>query len=267
MTIYLCQMTLHDNVFFASREMGVLYETEKYLHNWALSHAFFEVEHIPKPYGLSGENAQKPSYFDRKNEQNLELLNDADIYVFPAIPLRWNYQINTFKAAQVNYYGKSKQFGDSGANRNYPINFGRAKELGVGSIYRTFIITPDSIYLPEKKWIRLGKWASKIQVNIFAIPPEIISCTSGSFICQHPLNPLDLPPQTQLQLYDRIVMPPTSLISQGKLLGDRWEIESKLDKLKEKLQVEKVDERIISIAGTKLPRGCGYGINKNTNAA
>jgi CRISPR-associated protein Csc1 len=260
-------MTLHDNVFFASREIGVLYETEKYLHNWALSHAFFEVEHIPKPYRTSGENAQKPNYFDRRNEQNLEQLNDAAIYVFPAIPLQWNYQINTFKTAQVNYYGRPKQFGDSGANRNYPINFGRAKELGVGSTYRTFIITPDMVILPERKWIRLGKWASKIEVNIFAIPPEIISHTSRDFICKHPLNPLDLPPQTQLQLYDRIVMPPTSLISQGKLVGDCWEIEANLERLAKKLPGEKIDERIISIAGTKLPKGCGYGINQNTNAA
>ena len=41
MVLYHCHLTLHDNVFFASREMGILYETEKYLHNWALSYALF----------------------------------------------------------------------------------------------------------------------------------------------------------------------------------------------------------------------------------
>lgn len=41
MALYHCLLTLHDNVFFATREMGILYETEKYLHNWALSFALF----------------------------------------------------------------------------------------------------------------------------------------------------------------------------------------------------------------------------------
>ena len=261
MTIYLCQMTLHDNVFFASREMGVLYETEKYFHNWALSYAFFEAEYIPRPYRLKGEAAQKPGYLDRDNEQNLLLLNDAGIYVFPAQPLRWNYQVNTFKAAQVNYYGKSKQFGDKGADRNYPINYGRAKELGVGSTYRTFIVMPDEVKLPQTKWIRLGKWASKIKVEITPIPNKFIQSKSGDFVCTHPLNPIDLSHQIQLQLYNRIVMPPTSLISQAKLLGEHWQIDIELKDL------ENLDERLISLPRTHLPRGCAYGANQNTVTA
>lgn len=261
MTIYLCQMTLHDNVFFASREMGILYETEKYLHNWALSYAFFESEYIPRPYRLKGSVAQKPGYLDRDNEQNLLLLNDAGIYVFPAQPLKWNYQINTFKAAQVAYYGKSKQFGDKEADRNYPINFGRAKELGVGSTYRTFIIMPDSVPLPEWKWIRLGKWASKIKVDITPIPEKFIHEKSGDFLCGHPLNPIDLPAETRLQLYNRIVMPPSSLISQSKLQGLHWTINIDLKNL------ENLDERLISLPTTSLPRDCGYGLNANPVAA
>jgi CRISPR-associated protein Csc1 len=261
MTIYQCQMTLHDNVFFASREMGILYETEKYLHNWALSYAFFEAEYIPRPYRLKGEAAQKPGYLDRDNEQNLLLLNDAGIYVFPAQPLRWTYQVNTFKAAQVNYYGKSKQFGDKGADRNYPINYGRAKELGVGSTYRTFIVTPDSIELPPHKWIRLGKWASKIKVEMTPIPEKFIKPKSDDFVCVHPLNPIDLPSQTQLQLYNRIVMPPSSLISQAKLSGNHWHIDIDLKDL------ENLDERLVSLPTTNLPRDCGYGANANPIAA
>jgi CRISPR-associated protein Csc1 len=137
--IYRCTLTLHDNVFFASREMGLLYETEKYLHNWALSYAFFSGIHIPSPYRLHGNNTQTPAYLDSKREQNLLHLNDLGIYVLPAKPLHWSYQINTFKAAQTTYYGKSKQFGEKGANRNYPINYGRAKELAVGSEYCLYI--------------------------------------------------------------------------------------------------------------------------------
>lgn len=224
MPLYHCTLTLHDNVFFATREMGILYETEKYLHNWALSFALFETEYIPKPYRLQGAIAQKPGYLDASREQNLLHLNQAGIYVFPAQPLSWTYQINTFKAAQVSYYGRSRQFGDKGANRNYPINYGRAKELAVGSHYRTFIIAPEGVTIPC--WIRLGKWSAKVRVEAKPIPESAIQPKSGDYICVHPLNPLDLSSLTRLRLYNRIVMPPVSLVSQAQLMGDYWELQS-----------------------------------------
>jgi CRISPR-associated protein Csc1 len=220
MFFYQCNLTLHDNVFFATREMGILYETEKYLHNWALSFAFFETTYIPRPYRQKGEQAQKPSYLDENQEQNLLHLNRAGIYVFPAQPLRWSYQINTFKAAQVAYYGMSKQFGDKGANRNYPINYGRAKELATLSEYKTYIVSQNKIVIP--KWIRLGKWSAKIKVQTRQL--EDIKTKSGEYITKHPINPIDLPNSTQMLLYNRIVMPPVSLASQAQLLGDYWEL-------------------------------------------
>lgn len=222
MILYHCLLTLHDNVFFATREMGILYETEKYLHNWALSYALFKVAYIPQLYRLQGQGAQKPNYFEVGKEQSLAHLNDAKIYVFPAKPLQWSYQINTFKAAQTTYYGKSKQFGDKGADRNYPINYGRAKELAVGSQYRTYVIAPNEIIIP--RWIRLGKWAAKIKVETVLLPSSLLQNKSGEYSCDHPLNPLDLPSNTQLLLYNRIVMPPASLVSQAQLQGDYWEL-------------------------------------------
>lgn len=244
MSLYHCTLTLHDNVFFATREMGILYETEKYLHNWALSFALFETQYIPKPYRLQGAIAQKPSYLDASQEQNLLHLNQAGIYVFPAQPLTWSYQVNTFKAAQVNYYGVSKQFGDKGANRNYPINYGRAKELAVGSKYRTFIIAPEAVKIPH--WIRLGKWSAKIRVEAKLIPESLIKPASGQYTCMHPLNPLDLPGSTRLLLYNRIVMPPVSLVSQAQLTG-------------EYLEVSKPQESSDLPNKTYLPVGAFYG--------
>ncbi|MGB7440383.1 MAG: type I-D CRISPR-associated protein Cas5/Csc1 [Coleofasciculaceae cyanobacterium] len=221
MPLYHCTLTLHDNVFFATREMGLLFETEKYLHNWAISYALFKVNYIPHPYRLQGQAAQKPGYLDAESEQNLLHLNKREIYVFPAQPLLWSYQINTFKAAQVAYYGKSKQFGDKGAERNYPINYGRAKELAVGSRYRTYILTKEKLTIP--RWIRLGKWAAKVQVEVIEIPESVLTSKSGTYVCQHPLNPLDLATDTRLILYNRIVMPPVSLVSQGQLRGEYWQ--------------------------------------------
>jgi CRISPR-associated protein Csc1 len=250
MTLYHCTLTLHDNLFFATREMGILYETEKYLHNWAISYALFKVDYIPQPYRLHGQAAQKPGYLDANAEQNLLYLNQAGIYVFPAQPLNWSYQVNTFKAAQTTYYGKSKQFGDKGANRNYPINYGRAKELAVGSQYRTYIMAAETVKLP--RWIRLGKWAAKVRVDVIEIPDSVLSPQSGTYSCHHPLNPLDLPADTRLLLYNRIVMPPVSLISQAQLSGDYWQSTGE-DWTSLRLQFPHLPESIC------LPRGAYYG--------
>lgn len=222
MTLYHCILTLQDNLFFATREMGTLYETEKYLHNWALSFALFNSHYIPYPYRLEGSAAQTPSYFDADRENNLLHLNRMGIYVFPAQPLSWSYQVNTFKAAQTTYYGKSVQFGADGAKRNYPINYGRAKELTVGSIYRTYILTSDDFKPKIPRWIRLGKWATKVRVDAIALPDYLLRSRSGEYICEHPLNPLDLS-NTRLLLYNRIVMPPASLVSRAQLAGNYWE--------------------------------------------
>lgn len=252
MALYACHLTLHDNVFYATREMGILYETEKYLHNWALSYAFFKVSHIPHPYGLYGKVAQKPDYLDANREQNLLHLNDAGIYIFPAKPIYWSYQVNTFKAAQTTYYGKSKQFGDKGANRNYPINYGRAKELAVGSYYQTYLIVPDSLQSSIPRWIRLGKWAAKVEVKVRKIPESAIHIKSGKYACEHPLNPIDLPSEQELELYNRIVMPPSSLVSQAQLNGKYWELSGE-DWSSLRNQFSNLPKRVY------LPIGVSYG--------
>lgn len=246
MALYHCLLTLHDNVFFATREMGILYETEKYLHNWALSFALFRINYIPVPYRLHGEWAQKPAYLDDSVEHNLLHLNKLGIYVFPAQPLIWSYQVNTFKAAQVAYYGKSEQFG----GKNYPINYGRAKEIAVGSKYRTYIVAPEDIKIP--RWIRLGKWAAKTKVEIIKIPDSAIQSKTGNDICEHPLNPIDLPADTKLLLYNRIVMPPVSLVSQAQVRGEYWELTGESWKLL-RAEYPVLPERIC------LPRGSFYG--------
>jgi CRISPR-associated protein Csc1 len=261
MVLYLCHLTLHDNVFFASREMGTLYETEKYLHNWALSYALFEGTYIPRPYHLAGAIAQRPGYLEADNEQNLLHLNDRGIYVFPALPLQWSYQVTTFNMSQAFYHQKSRQSGGEEGEFNYPISYGRAKELAVGSRYRTYILAPAKTSIP--RWIRLGKWASKLRVEVTPIPSSGISRASGEYISEHPLNPIDLPPLTQFLLYNRIIMPPVSLVSQAKLAGNYWEISkpSQWAALLDWSRLEDLPEKIC------LPRGAAYGANTVTAAS
>ncbi|XGV96562.1 MAG: type I-D CRISPR-associated protein Cas5/Csc1 [Leptolyngbya sp. BL-A-14] len=261
MVLYLCHLILHDNVFFASREMGTLYETEKYLHNWALSYALFGGSCIPKPYRLEGENAQRPGYLDADNEQNLLHLNEQGIYVFPAMPLKWSYQVTTFNVSQAFYHQKVRRSGGAGGDRNYPISYGRAKELAVGSEYITYIVAPAKTLIP--RWIRLGKWAAKIRVETIPIRKDGIQPTSGEYISTHPLNPIDLPQSTQLLLYNRIVMPPASLVSQAKLAGAYWKIakQAAWSKLPEWSWLKHLPRQIC------LPRGVAYGANALTAAS
>jgi CRISPR-associated protein Csc1 len=252
MHLYHCLLTLHDNIFFASREMGTLYETEKYLHNWALSYAFFKGIYIPNPYRLSGERAQKPEYLDEDKEQNLLHLNREGIYVFPGKPLHWSYQVNTFKSAQTAYYGISKPLGSAGVDRNYPVNYGRAKELAVGSQFRTYLLANHDISETIPHWIRLGKWSAKIEVNITPITELFYQPLAGDYHCDHPLNPLDLPTTTELQLYNQIVMPPTSLVSQAQLQGQYLKVEGDSWNEFRKTQLYLPDK-------ITLPLGVNYG--------
>ncbi|MCS6959180.1 MAG: type I-D CRISPR-associated protein Cas5/Csc1 [Pseudanabaenaceae cyanobacterium SKYGB_i_bin29] len=231
MRLYFCRLILHDNVFFATREMGELYETGNYLHNWALSYAFFADEFISSPYSCLGESAQTPSYLKNVRERSLLALNQEGIYLFPGKPILWSYQINTFKAAQTNYYAKVEKFGEGSASKNYPANIGRAKELAIGSIYHSFLVIEEDKKLPsfiarkaEQIWIRLGKWSSKVKVEV--VPITNFRQKTGRFICHHPVNPLDLGPRVRVLLYDRVVMCPCSLLSTAEMEGEYWEINS-----------------------------------------
>ncbi|TMC24607.1 MAG: type I-D CRISPR-associated protein Cas5/Csc1, partial [Chloroflexi bacterium] len=112
MFITVCHLTLHDFLFYASREMGRLYETEKYLHNYGLTYALGLVK---SPFS---NVAQVPRY-----QEDLSVLNQQGVYVTPAHPLHYSFAFNTFKMANVNYYNFTPQISTNQAV------FGRAKEL------------------------------------------------------------------------------------------------------------------------------------------
>ena len=200
MHIYSCQLTLHDVVFYATREMGRLYETEKYFHNFALTYALGLI----KPDYYVGE--QVPRY-----QKDLEHLNCQGIYVTPAKPIDCDFLIHTFKLAKTWYHvemGKPK--------KNIP-GYGRAKELAPESTFSFFVLSQETLSLPL--WIRLGKWMGKASLDIQETME--IKEKFGSFMVFHPLNPLDLP---MLPVrYDLISMPPVSLVNNGRFEGEYYE--------------------------------------------
>src|SRR6266568_1355384 len=144
-TVY--HLELHDFLFYASREMGRLYETEKYLHNYGLTYALGLVK---APYA---NLVQVPRY-----QEDLQVLNEQGIYVTPAYPLHYSFSFSTFKMANVNYYNFTPQISSN------QVVFGRAKELAPESSFEFFVLSGHEITLPS--WIRLGKWMAKALVRV-----------------------------------------------------------------------------------------------------
>lgn len=197
MYLYLARLTLHENLFYATREIGRLYETGRYLHNYALTYAL----------GLAGAPYFNEQQAPRYAEQ-LGPLNERGIYVTPGRGLHLSYALSTFKYGDNAYHVEMEK----GA-RNTP-SFGRAKELAVGSVFQFAVLAPGDLRLPS--WVRLGLWRSKAEVvwrraETRAYPADVAEASL-------PLNPLDLP--VAFHSFDLISMPPSSLLDHVTLRGD-----------------------------------------------
>jgi CRISPR-associated protein Csc1 len=116
---------------------------------------------------------------------------------------------------------------------------------------------------PIPRWIRLGKWAAKIRVKTIPVRKGGIRQVSGEYVSTHSINPVDLPQSSQLLLYNRIVMPPSSLVDQAKLSGNYWKIAKQVEwaKLPEWRWLKHLPEQI------HLPQGVAYGANVSTAAS
>jgi CRISPR-associated protein Csc1 len=190
-----CNLTLHDNLFYASREMGRMYETERYLHNYGLSYALGDALGLRRSYFNA---SQVPAYRDE-----LKLLAATGIYITPARPLEYSFVFNTFKLGDPNYYNLTERTTE---NR---IIYGRAKELAVGSRFEFFILSKAKLRLPH--WVRLGKWMSKAELTIGTQGEYKAEQLRGAEPIACPLNPLDFAPAALIS-FDIVAMPPVSLL-------------------------------------------------------
>jgi len=202
MQVLRCQLTLHEPLFFATREVGRLYETGRYLHNYALTYAFGLAQ---APYF---NPVQGPRY-----AEDLGVVAEQGYYITPAQPLEVQYQLATIK------YGDELSHSEMLPGRLNTPSFGRVKELAPESTFRCYVLSAAPITLP--RWIRLGKWHSKALVETEEIA---IKHASGEYVAVGPLNPLDVPPNT-LRAFDIISMPPSSLVANARCSGDYYEVE------------------------------------------
>jgi len=217
MFVAICKLTLHENLFYATREIGRLYETGRYLHNYGLTYALgFAVA----PYF---NNSAIPRY-----PEDLSALNEPQIYVTPARPIDIMFELNTFKYADNRYRVKMEL-----GQRNTP-SFGRAKEIAVGSTFEFAVLSAKPNVMRDR-WIRLGKWMSKGWVELCE-EIEVDKTHTGEAIADFPINPLDIATETKLQTYDLISMPPVSLLDNVHFSGPHYQ--AKKDKKRYILPVD-----------------------------
>ena len=196
MRLTLYRLTFHENLFYATREVGRLYETGRYLHNYALTYA---LSLASAPYFQA---QQVPAY-----AEELDALNAQGIYVTPARGVDVRYQMVTFKFADNAYRVKMEP-----NSRNIP-SFGRAKEVAVGSVFEFAVLHPGSLKVPT--WIRMGLWRSKALVEILGEAELKPVSGEKELVASLPLNPLDV--TGDFKIYDLISMPPSSLVENARL--------------------------------------------------
>jgi CRISPR-associated protein Csc1 len=215
--IYRCQIELHDSLYYATREIGRLYETEALIHNYALCYALGLVD--SQIYSTTVAEEHSYRYFCPeqvpKYEEHLTPLNQQEIYITPARSLNHSSILNTWKYANNNYHVEMEK-----TQKNIP-SFGRAKEIAAESRFEFFVISQKELKLP--KWIRLGKWMSKAEVTVEPLPKPKIA--EGIFTCTHPLNPLDVMFTNQVISYDVVNMPPVSLIQNVQMRGQYYQFD------------------------------------------
>ncbi|MBD2449867.1 type I-D CRISPR-associated protein Cas5/Csc1 [Nostoc sp. FACHB-152] len=214
-SIYRCELELNDSLYYATREIGRLYETEPVIHNYALCYALGLVD--SEVYSTTVAEEHSYRYFCPeqvpKYEEHLTPLNKQGIYVTPARAVSHTAILNTWKYANNNYHVEMEK-----THKNIP-SFGRAKEIAPESIFEFFVICQKELKLP--KWIRLGKWMSKAEVKVEQLPQP--QTTEGLFTCKYPLNPLDVMFTNQVISYDVVNMPPVSLIQNVQMRGQYYQ--------------------------------------------
>jgi CRISPR-associated protein Csc1 len=218
--IYRAHLTLMEHTYFASREVGVLYETEPLIGNYALAYALGLCH---APYHWEGG----PRY-----QQDLGPLNDQGIYVTPAtfLPKTLRYSFSQFNAQTDSYYFRFDQnaIATSPAKRaraaNFPQN-GKIRMLGLGSQAQFFLINQQSLQAMKiPSYIRLGKFASKARVQWERLSLVSERLYEGEQVLDFLINAADLSPALieNLRAYSVYNIPPAPLLSHCHLEGSFW---------------------------------------------
>src|SRR6266516_2221129 len=157
--IYRASLTLKEHTFLASREIGIFYESEPLIGNYALAYA---LGLCAAPYDWSGP----PRY-----KEDLGPLNDKGLYVTPATfdPGRLRYAFSQFNAQTDSYYFRFDQNAIATTPKraramNFPQN-GKIRMLGLDSQATFYLLSLYRELTSLPSYIRLGKFNSKARVE------------------------------------------------------------------------------------------------------
>lgn len=207
-------------IWFASREVGRLADTEPYFLNTALYYAFGFAS------GRYVDRLFEPTYLDDTDKVAEEL------YVTPATPsnstgsglanrITSTYNTSTDDYATINYSAQD----DPDAKQNLP-TYGRRRVLGHGNELTCYLLGRDlDVNELESRvpgYIRLGKKRGKARVET---EPLNVSQGDGEFDLGHPIGAYD----TALTPVGNLVtkrMRPTPLVMQASYEGPYVELES-----------------------------------------
>lgn len=167
MRVFRAVLELLDYVFFATVELGKVYETGPFIHNYALAYALHLVR---SPYGCL---TQKPDYL-----RELQDLNTRGLYLTPAHPVRVSYRLSQWNTIRETY-----SFGKKPQSLGYP-DWGFARMLAPGSVFAFYVLAGEPAAwsgFPSLQamgaggvtYIRLGKFLGKARVR-FSAAEEVV---------------------------------------------------------------------------------------------
>ncbi|MDS0260545.1 type I-D CRISPR-associated protein Cas5/Csc1 [Haloarcula sp. S1CR25-12] len=196
-------------IWFASREVGRLADTEPYFLNTALYYAFGLAS------GRYVDRLFEPTYLD-------DTADVADkVYVTPATPtegvtnrITSTYNTSTGDYATINYSAQD----DPNEGRNLP-SYGRRRVLGHGNELRCYVfgrgIDTDELRAELPGYVRLGKKRGKARVDT---APLAVDHGTGEYELGHAIGAYDSD-QTPVGNLITKQMRPTPLIAQGAYDG------------------------------------------------
>lgn len=218
--IYRANLTLKEHTYFASREIGIFYESEPLIGNYALAYA---LGLCAAPYNWSGP----PRY-----KEDLGPLNDKGLYVTPATfePGKLRYAISQFNAQTDSYYFRFDQnaIASDPEKKARATNFpqsGKIRMLGLESQAYFFLLNQQGIDLNLPSYIRLGKFNSKARIMwerliLKSAQPVMLEDVTLGFL----LNAVDLGPgmAANLRAFSVYNVHPAPLLSRCHLSGNFW---------------------------------------------
>ena len=214
MHIYRCEFELMENLFFASREVDNFFQTEAVIGNYALA------------YALNLCCAGYHNDGDITYAEDLKRLNETDIYITPGtLTEEPQFTVVQFNALSDSYWYQMEQNAISVNPRlregatNFP-QIGRFKLLSIGNKGVFYLTSRGEFRVP--RYIRLGKFMSKAKIS--AYKQDYRENRAENVPYRDYLNPNDLPPETQIGMFDMLNIRPTPLIRHVQLSGGFYQL-------------------------------------------